>query len=442
MESGLTRRGFLAAASAAGVGLTIQGTSALAAADAKPALLGGPRVRKAPFPSWPVFDETEEKALLDVLRSGKWFRVGAKHVAAFEEAYAERMGAKRCVATANGTSALMVAMSALGVQAGDEVLLPPYTFIACPNSILALGALPVFVDVDPETFVIDAAKIEAAITDRTVALMPVHLGGNVVDLDAVLEVARKHKLAVVEDTCQAHLSEWKGRKAGTYGNAGAFSFQASKNLNAGEGGAILTNDDALADHCYALHDNSRECKGGGYTRRGANFRMTEFQGGLLLAQMARIEAQARRRTENALYLTSLLREVPGIAPARLYEGCTRNAYHLYMLRYDSSKFAGLPRAAFLKALSAEGIPASGGYTPLNKFPFIRQALDARGFQRVFSKERIALWEQRNECPANDRLCTEAVWMTQNVFLGERTDMEQIAEAVRKIHTHAAELAKA
>jgi len=447
MDSELTRRKFLAVASAAGAGLTLGGAAVIAGGDEKPALLGGRPVRKGALASWPVFDEKEEKALLGALRTGRWFRVGAKNVAGFEKAYAERMGAKRCVAVANGTSALMVAMAALGVQAGDEVLLPPYTFVACPNAILALNALPVFVDVDPETFLIDARKIEAAVTDRTVAVMPVHLGGNVVDLDAVLEVARRRKLAVVEDTCQSHLSEWKGRKAGTYGDAGAFSFQASKNLNAGEGGAILTNDDALADHCYTLHDNSRELGGGGggfsgYARRGANFRMTEFQGALLLAQMERLEAQTCRRTENAVYLTRTLREIPGIAPARMHEGCTRNAYHLYMFRYDGTKFAGLPRAAFLKALSAEGVPVMGGYTPLNKFPFIRGALESRGFQRLFSKERIALWEERNSCPANDRLCTEAVWMTQNVFLGTRTDMDEIAAAVRKVQKYAAELAKA
>jgi len=278
--------------------------------------------------------------------------------------------------------------------------------------------------------------------------MPVHIGGNVADLDAILDVARKRKLAVVEDACQAHMSEWKGRKAGTYGTAGAFSFQNSKNLNSGEGGAILTNDEALADYCYALHDNSRELHRAGatgfsgYARHGANFRMTEFQGALLLTQMERLEAQTRRRTESAVYLSSMLREIPGIAPAKMYEGCTRNAYHLYMFKYDSEKFAGLPRSKFLKALSAEGVPGGGGYSPLNKFAFLREAIDSRGFQRLFSKERIALWDERNRCPANDRLCTEAVWMTQSVFLAERRDMEQIAEAVRKIHKHAAELAKA
>jgi dTDP-4-amino-4,6-dideoxygalactose transaminase len=424
------------------------GGAPLIAAEEKPALLGGQPARKGHAASWPVFDEKDEEAILKAFRSGKWFRVDGQYVSRFEQAYAEKMGAKRCVATANGTSALMVAMAALGVQAGDEVILPPYTFIACVNAILTLNALPVFVDTDPETFQIDPSKIEAAVTDRTVAVMPVHLGGNVANLDAILEVARKRNLAVVEDTCQSHLAEWRGRKAGTHGNAGAFSFQASKHLNAGEGGAILTNDDALADHCYTIHDNSRELKpaaaGGftGYARRGANFRMTEFQGALLLSQMARLEEQTRRREENAGYLTSMLKEVPGIAPARMYEGCTRAVYHLYMFRYDEQAFAGMPRAKFLKALSAEGVPAGGGYSTMNKFPFIRDALQSRGFQRLFSKERLALWDERNSCPRNDRLCAQAVWITQPTFLGARTDMEQIAAAVRKIHKYAADLARA
>lgn len=448
MAIGLSRRSFLAAASAAGVGLSFRGPTALAApAEAvKPAAVGGAPARTGKAPSWPISDEKDEKALLDVLHSGKWFRGDGQCVSAFEEAYAAHMGAKHCVATSSGTASLMLAMSAMGVQAGDEVLLPPYTFVACVNAILALNALPVFIDTDRNTFMMDPAKIEAAITDRTTAIMPVHLGGNVVNIDAVLDVARKHKLQVVEDCCQAHGSQWKGKSVGTHAATGAFSFQVSKVLAAGEGGAVLTNDEALADACYALHNNSRERKvhsfNFSYVRRGVNFRMTEFQGALLMAQLKRFEEQAARRTDNAEYLTKQLAEIPGIVPLGKYDGCTRNAYYLYMFRIDSEKFEGLTRAAFCKALGAEGVRTSTGYTPLNKFPFIREALDARGFQRLFSKERIALWEQRNECPSNDRLCTEALWMMQNIFLGTHSDMDQIAEGVRKVRKNAGQLAKA
>jgi dTDP-4-amino-4,6-dideoxygalactose transaminase len=201
----------------------------------------------------------------------------------------------------------------------------------------------------------------------------------------------------------------------------------------------------VADQCYAVHNHGRQRKGSTgstYQRQGVNFRMTEFQGGLLLAQMTRLEEQARRREQNAQVLSAMLREIPGIQPAKMYEGCTRNAYHLYMLRYNSEAFAGLPRATFLKALSAEGVSASTGYTPLNKYAFIRETLQSRGFQRLFPKERLALWDERNACPANDRLCTEALWMTQNVLLADRAEMERIAEAVRKIQKHAGDLARA
>jgi perosamine synthetase len=168
--------------------------------------------------------------------------------------------------------------------------------------------------------------------------------------------------------------------------------------------------------------------------------MTEFQGALLLAQMTRLEEQARTRDRNGAYLTGLLREIPGITPARMYEGCTRNAYHLYMLRYDKEHFAGLPRSAFLKALRAEGVPASPGYSPLNKEPFLEQTFAGRGYRRIYSKEQLAELRERNQCPQNDRLCEEAVWLTQTMLLGPRHDMEQIAEAIRKIQAHASRLA--
>jgi perosamine synthetase len=408
-----------------------------------PALLGGTPVRRAPFPSWPVADRREEDALVALVRSGNWFR--GRNVAAFESQYAKLTGAKHCLATANGTSALITSLSALGVGAGDEVIVPPYTFIATVNAVLLLRALPVFVDTDIETFQIDAGKIAGAITGRTRVIVPVHLGGSAADLEAVLQAAKARNIPVVEDACQAHLAEWRGRKVGTYGTAGCFSFQASKNLNSGEGGAILTADEALADACYRFHNNSRGRRNTGsdfsYRDTGANLRMTEFQAALLLAQMTRLEAQTRTRDENGAYLTKLLSEIPGITPARMYEGCTRNAYHLFMFRYDARRFAGLPRAAFLEALSAEGIPASGGYSPLNQEPFLETAFARPEFQAIYSKDRLDAWRERNQCPQNDRLCAEAVWLTQTMLLGPRKDMEDIAEAVRKVHANAAQLAR-
>ena len=454
MKKALSRRGFLGTVVAGGAAASFargpaqaaapqQAAPSVAAPNSGPALLGGTPVRRDRFPGWPVADAREENALATLVRSGKWFR--GEQVAAFETAYAQLTGARHCLATANGTSALITSLSALGIGPGDEVIVPPYTFVATVNAVLMKHALPVFVDSDIETFQIDARKIERAITPRTRLILPVHLGGSAADLDTILAVARARGIPVVEDACQAHLAEWRGRKVGTYGRTGCFSFQASKNLNSGEGGAVLTDDEALVEACYRFHNNSRGRRNTGsdfsYRQIGANLRMTEFQAALLTAQMTRLEAQSRTRDANAAHLTRLLSAIPGITPARMYEGCTRNAYHLYMFRYDASRFAGLPRPAFLKALAAEGIPASGGYSPLNKEPFLDDALTSRGFQAVYSKERLAAWRQQNQCPQNDRLCTEAVWLTQTMLLGPRKDMDDIAEAVRKIQTHAAHLAK-
>lgn len=416
-------------------------------AAGKPALLGGAKARTEPFPSWPVADGLEEEGLRKVLQSGKWNRGGGgAQVNRFEQEYAQLMGARHCLAAANGTSALLLALHAIGVQPGDEVIVPPYTFVATVNAVLAMHALPVFVDTDPRTFQIDATKIEAAITPRTTAILPVHLGGNAADLDAIQAVAQKHKLAVIEDACQAHLAEWKKRKVGTYGKLGCFSFQASKNLNSGEGGAVLTNDDAAAERCYAFHNNGRGRQTAGtdfhYAAAGLNLRLTEFQAALLLAQMSRLGKQTGARESNAEYLTRQLKEIPGIAPAEAYAGCTRNAYHLYMFRYDQAQFAGLPRAKFLRALSAEGVPASGGYSPLNKEPFLASAVGSRAYQRLYAGADLKQWRERNECPANDRLCAEAVWLTQTMLLGNRSDMDSIAGAIRKIQAHAAEVARA
>ena len=241
------------------------------------------------------------------------------------------------------------------------------------------------------------------------------------------------------DACQSHLAEWKGRKVGSYGTTGCFSFQASKNLNCGEGGALITSDDSFIEKAFAFHNNGRPRRAAGfsYGSIGANLRLTEFQGALLLSQMSRLEQQAKTRETNAAHLTTMLREIPGITPAKTPQGCTRNAYHLYMCRYDAAKFAGMDRAGFLKALEAEGIPGDDGYEPLNREGFIRAKLTDRGGARVYSKDRIKEWDERNVLPANDKLCREAVWFTQNMLLGPRADMDHIAAAIRRIEKNAA-----
>jgi dTDP-4-amino-4,6-dideoxygalactose transaminase len=447
MNKLLTRRGFLggACAGAAGLkafGFSLHAISARSSLDNKLALLGGKPVRTEPFPSWPVIEGNDRRTWGDVLESRRWNRLGGTYVERFEKAWAGQLGARHALATANGTSALVAALHALEIGPGDEVLVPPYTFVATINVILLQHALPIFVDSDLETFQMDARKIETCVTKQTRCILPVHLGGSAANMDVILEVAKKHRLPVIEDACQAHLAEWRHRKVGTLGDLGCFSFQASKNLNSGEGGAIVSNNLELIDICASFHNQGRGSinSGSSYSRNGDNRRLTEFQGALLLEQLTRLEDQSQRRQENAAYLTEQLRRISGISPARMYDGCTRNAFHLYMFRYDKSHFAGLPRVRFLKALQAEGIPCSGGYAPLNKEPFVKETLRSRAFRNIYTAERIADCEERNShCPINDRLCEEAVWLTQNMLLGSRSDMDQIAEAVRKIQKQAGAL---
>jgi dTDP-4-amino-4,6-dideoxygalactose transaminase len=457
MNQHMNRRQFLGTTAVAGAGVSLTLAQVGRAENSsqppgvgladKPALLGGQPVRTRPPHQWPVIDEREDKAMLATVRSGKWFRGNGPNVSHFEQAYAKATGAKNCVATNSGTSALFTSLAAVGVSAGDEVIVAPYTFIATVNVILLHHALPIFVDTDPETLQIDARKIEAAITERTTAIIPVHLGGSAADLDAILAVAKKHKLPVVEDACQSHLGQWRGRALGTWGDTGCFSFQASKNLNCGDGGAVITNNDEWADKVYSFHNNcrARQTSSNDFvykSSRGGNFRMTEFQAAILLAQMTRLEDQMKTREQNAAYLRGLLKEIPGIVPARMYDGCTRNAYHLFMYRYQKEHFAGLPRKRFLEALKAEGVECNAGYGMLNKEAFIKNSLASRSWQRLFPAETLAKWEERTACPANDKLSEEAAWFTQTTLLGPRSDMDQMAEALRKIQKHAGDLAKA
>ena len=400
----MTRRTLIASAALA---------SSVSAATTKPALLGGAKMRTARWPSWPVWDKTDEAAITGVLNSGKWYRGSGTKVAQFEQKYAALTGAKNCLATANGTSSLLTAMGALGISAGDEVVLSPYTFVATVNVVFMMNALPVFADTDPETFQVDPSSMAEKITDKTTLLLPVHMAGGSVDLDAMLATGKQRNIPVLEDACQAHLGEWRGRKVGTWGTAGTFSFQASKNLNSGEGGALLTPSEDLLERAYAFHNNSNRRKPDGpFNGMGLNLRMTEFQGALLMSQMERLEDFGRRRDENAKYLASMLKDIPGIVPVKNYAGCTRSAWHLFMFRYNKQGFSGLDRAKFLKALAAEGIPCSSGYAPLNKSEGVLRALATKSYQRIYGDKVLKQWRERNECPNNDRLCTEAVWFTQ------------------------------
>ncbi|HYK90471.1 MAG TPA: DegT/DnrJ/EryC1/StrS family aminotransferase [Acidobacteriota bacterium] len=427
--------------------LATAGAPAIAIATSatdKPALLGGTPVHKTGWQAWPVWRQSWEPDVLKVLRSGKWFRGSGTQVEEFENGYAKLLGARRCLATASGTTSLIISLHVMDVEAGDEVIVSPYTFIATYNSILTSKALPVFADTDPAMLTMDPATIESRITERTRAIMPVHIFGMPCDMDPINAIAKKHKLAVIEDACQAWLAEYHGHKCGTIGDVGCFSFQESKHLPSGEGGAITSNNDDLIDRCNAFHNCGRSCgnfRGKEYFTRGNNYRMQHFQAVILMQQFDKLVQETARRRESADYLTANLKEIPGIEPVRLPEN-SRAVWHLYPFRYDAGKFSGLSRDKFMKALSAEGVPCSSVYHEQYFDGLLDEAIASRGFKRLFSAQRLKAYrESYQELKGNRRVCETTVAMTQNLLLAERVDIDHIIAAIRKIQAHSAELAK-
>lgn len=399
------------------------------------ALLGGTPVRTRPFSPWPLSGEPERAALQAVLDSGIWGSIDGPRVRELEKRYAEFQDSAHAIATTSGTVGLVLALRALGVGSGDEVIVPSYTFLATASTVLEVNALPIFVDIDPDTYCIAPAAVEAAITPRTKAIVPVHLGGHPADLDRLTDIGRRHGIPIVEDAAQAVGAAWNGRRVGAIGAIGTWSFQASKNLNSGEGGMITTDDSALATACESLHNCGRAKDGVWYEHYvlGGNFRMTEFQGAMLLTQLDRLPDQIRRREASAGILDAALAAIPGLRPARRDPRVDTHAYHLYLFRYDAAEFGGMDRDRFVDALRAEGIPANIGYPiPLNKQPlFVNRAFDRRatGYDDAYPATRF----EALDLPICEAACRETVWLPQTVLLGDESDMADVIDAITKIH---------
>jgi dTDP-4-amino-4,6-dideoxygalactose transaminase len=385
-------------------------------------------IRTRLFTSWPIFGKPEEKRLLRVLRSGKWGRLHGPEVAEFERRFAAMHGCKHGIAVVNGTVSLRIALLAAGIRAEDEVIVPPYTFFSTASAVVEANAIPVFADIDLNTFNIDPAAIEAAITPRTRAIIPVHFAGQPADMELIMAIAAKHNLIVIEDAAHAHGASYKKRPAGSIGHMGSFSFQSSKNLTAGEGGIIITNDDTLAEACRSIHNCGRMPKGMWYEHYliSGNYRLSEFQGAILNAQLDRLKDQTVTRNRNGKYLASRLAKLPGLYPQKRSADCTRHSYHLFMLRLDSTA-SGISRSAMLKGLQAEGIPCSGGYGfSLHQQPFFRN----KAFGPYLPNAPVNFASAN--CPNSDLICREAIWLEQNLFLGPRTDMDDIRRAFEKV----------
>lgn len=334
----------------------------------KLAILGGEPVKKTSFPAWPVYDEHEKQALIEVLESRIWWRTPGTRTLNFEREFAAYHGAKYGIAITNGTAALEVSLAALGVGPGDEVIVPDFTFVATASAVLFTGALPVLVDITPDTYCIDPVLVEKAMTERTKAIIVVHMGGHPADLDRLLEIVRKHKLALLEDCAHAHGTEWKGRKVGAIGDIGTFSFQASKLMTAGEGGIIITNRDDLERQARSIHDCGRMPGEWFYSHfiYGSNYRLSEWQGAVLSQQLVRLDGQGAVRTRNCAFLDKTLPDIKGITPQALDPRCTRNGHYAYIFHYDKRPFSGLPVNKFIEAFNKEGIPTQASYPPIHE----------------------------------------------------------------------------
>jgi dTDP-4-amino-4,6-dideoxygalactose transaminase len=403
------------------------------------ALHGGKKSKRKPFPVWPQYDDRERKALTEVLESRVWWRTPGTRTVGFEQDFATFHGAKHGLAVTNGTAALEVTMSALGIGPGDEVILPDFTFVATASAVLYAGAMPVTVDVSPETYCIDPQLAEAAITGRTKAIIAVHMGGHPADLDALGGLAKKKGIALVEDSSHAHATEWNGQRIGSYGVAGTFSFQASKLMTAGEGGMIVSNDDNFERQARSVHDCGRMPGQWFYSHyiNGSNYRLSEWQGALLSVQLTRLDSQTKRRHQNARLLDKLLSQIPGVTPQKLDPRCTRNGQYAYIFHVDSKHFATAGTEKLIQASNAEGIPNQASYPPVHALHVFQSGEYRKRLCGAQSTDAHCFLQAAY--PVTHRAAFETIWIPQPALLGDEQDMVEIAAAWSKIQKHAKEL---
>ena len=409
-------------------------------ADSKLALLGGNPVRTKPWPQWPARGPEEEQAVIAALRDGDWggFPVPNERAEAFGRAFAERHDCAHALCVANGTVSLEVALQAMGVEPGAEVIVPAYTFEATASAALFAGCAPVFADIDPETYCIDVSAAEALITERTQAIVPVHLAMTIADMDAVGEFAEKHGLAVLEDCAHAHGARWRGRGVGSWGDAGSFSFQSSKLMTAGEGGIVTTSDEAILDRLHALVNCGRQRPGTAAPAAviGHNYRMTDLQAAILEVQLGRLDRQHEVRAVNARRLHAAIEDTPGLTNLRIDPRVTTQVIYQFVFRFDGEAFAGIDRDVFVAALEAEGVPADGRfYEALPGSELLRP--DAARYPAWTAALAAA---PAADCPNAERAAyRESVWLPHQLLLGTVDDVDDIVEAVLKIQRKAANL---
>ncbi len=411
---------------------------------AKLALCGGSKTFDQQWPQWPVYTEEDEKALLDVLHSRNWggYPCPNERASVFGRSFAKAHDAKHGICAANGTVTLEIALRAAGIEFGDEVIVTPYTWIATAGAAVAVNAVPVFADIDPDTYCLDPKQVESLITDRTRAIIPVHLGCSIADLDEFTHLSKKHDLVLIEDCAHMHGAKWKNKAVGSYGHMGSFSFQSSKLMTAGEGGIILTSDDMLYQRCQSLVNCGR--KEPGYDKFegelfSGNYRLTEWQAAILQVRLKYLESERNLREQNANHLTSLLENIDGVRPLIRDERITHYGCYQYVFRYDEESFCGLSRDRFVQALNAEGIPCEGDfYEPVYKSSLF--AVEAKNYPAIKDRYGDRIGPDSSLCPISEKAAyRESVWLHHPLFMAQKTEMEKIAEAIIKIKDNVQEL---
>jgi len=411
---------------------------------ARLAIRGGKCVRNRPFGAWPIYGDAELSGIVEVLKSGNWSYHARKHEkqTEFAEKFAQFHDAKYGVCTSSGAAALAVALKTAGVEAGSEVIVPDLTFVATASAALLIGATPVLVDVDPETYCLDIGKTQEAVTDRTKAIIPVHLYCRITDMDGVMGIAEKNNLVVVEDCAHVHGSKWRGKGVGSIGTLGCFSFQQSKIMTAGEGGIIITSSKEFEESCTSFVDCGRIRKGDRYAQNalGWNCRMTEFQAAVLLGQLERLPDQIRQRETNAEYLSERLKKIEGLTPLKKDERVTRQSYYYYVFKYDATSFEKVPKNRFIAALCFEGIPAESIYEPVHRSPLFKT--EQGKWPLIWGSQTSKPDYSSVSCPVAEKASyEEAIAIPHSALLGTREDIDDVVNAIEKIRENVNELRK-
>ncbi len=412
------------------------------------ALLGGPKARLEPYPAWPVWDQRDIDAVTEVIRSGRWggFPYPGPKTAALAEQFAALQGGGYAVPMANGTITMEVACRAAGIGWGDEVIVPAYTFQATAAAPMAAGAIPVIADVDPQTYCIDPKAVERAITSRTRAIIPVHLGHQMADMDALMEIATRHHLIVIEDCAHAHGAKWRGQGAGTIGDFGSFSLQSSKILTSGEGGILLCRDAVMAGRAAGIIDCGRPHQAGGGPEThdgeylmGSNFRLSEIIAALALVGLERFPEQARQREAMAAYMDEALSEVSGVRVLQRDPRHTTRSFYRYVFAVKPEEF-GLEHDMVCAALDAEGVDCWTGYEAMHHYTLFQpqnsKLAVPNAFPQYFKFEEMNLPEAERACEH------EAVWLDEAIFRCGQQGVDDAVEALKKIQQNAKELAEA